>query len=934
MDTLKEQLIEIVEKEQSEKILPFLQKLTPEEKESLHSSLIKLEENYNTPMQLDEKSYSTRATLRQHRILHLAALVIFPLKDFCKHEGGIYVGQLEEVLPWYIPTWLDTYYKLKENKQSNGFYGMNYETLMDWTERGILHVSPSPEAIARYLVDYINDTDILQRRPITLKEHIWYLFQYTCGQNWADQRSGKQPYHSFRYFIEHGQLDRIHVLRESLLATNRNLNKNLCAWFAGMFEVLHPSIEEQLLLQPEMLGVLSTRHSRPANIILDFIGDLCHHPQFQTKEFLNQTGSLFTLEVKSVTQSTLAILSQLAKEQEKYRDDICCAAVQGLLNRDASIQNRIAKLIITYGSTESVPLKQALSAYTNQMLSTTRRKLEPYIDVTIISTPKNKKLSNFYISRDVPGFSPENDPIQEVSDIEGLTSLACRTLESDTYYQFYVLLSALIRWTPQMEAEKISEWTFTLQYAYQLLKKGSPHTGILDRMIAIFIFDYIKLLIKRFPESGKRLSALHEEMVQTDEKLKGTGDYLNLQSLTVRQSFNKEIDFPIHRHLLCHTLDLLEENNKDNPPLLSTPTHKPMYIAPLILVERLKQYQQAGVEPDVIDMQLALSRVALDTPSQTLQDTIIQELEGEFQHLLLFLFGKEDVLPQPPFTHPSWWMTAGIIKSPETVYPQFKDFPYDEETREYLSGNFSWDTYPASALSSEEEKNDDYHSKCSSPLLATMFARMQHASRRVCPPSPLPLLGKLFASSQAVIKNDWPRLIWFAPNTPETVLAWSIYHAMWDPMLHKMKEANITQVTLIALYQLKHTWHNTSYLLEACSMLTYNSDTRTYAAELWADRVCKKCIDSSRLGSILGLLQSTEWAPVKRLTDLIEKQMFNLSPSHNRELEKLLTAMLVQFPEKRIKGLKKLLEIYSEVLSLNHSKVEDERLLHLLEGWK
>lgn len=62
--------------------------------------------------------------------------------------------------------------------------------------------------------------------------------------------------------------------------------------------------------------------------------------------------------------------------------------------------------------------------------------------------------------------------------------------------------------------------------------------------------------------------------------------------------------------------------------------------------------------------------------------------------------------------------------------------------------------------------------------------------------------------------------------------------------------------------------------------------------------------------------------------------MMNVSPLHNRELEKLLTAMLTELPEKPIKDLKKLLEIYAEILSINNSKAEDERVLRLLDVWK
>ncbi len=83
-----------------------------------------------------------------------------------------------------------------------------------------------------------------------------------------------------------------------------------------------------------------------------------------------------------------------------------------------------------------------------------------------------------------------------------------------------------------------------------------------------------------------------------------------------------------------------------------------------------------------------------------------------------------------------------------------------------------------------------------------------------------------------------------------------------------------------------------------------------------------------------GLHQRTGWGPLKRLTDLIQQQMINVSPLHNRELELLLTSLIAELPEQPVKELKKLLEIYSELLSVNNSRVTDERILQLLEIWK
>lgn len=58
--TLEERLNEIVEKQQGDAIIPFLQGLTQEERKSLVPRLNKLEEYYSKFVQLNENTYGTR----------------------------------------------------------------------------------------------------------------------------------------------------------------------------------------------------------------------------------------------------------------------------------------------------------------------------------------------------------------------------------------------------------------------------------------------------------------------------------------------------------------------------------------------------------------------------------------------------------------------------------------------------------------------------------------------------------------------------------------------------------------------------------------------------------------------------------------------------------------------------------------------------------
>ncbi len=77
-----------------------------------------------------------------------------------------------------------------------------------------------------------------------------------------------------------------------------------------------------------------------------------------------------------------------------------------------------------------------------------------------------------------------------------------------------------------------------------------------------------------------------------------------------------------------------------------------------------------------------------------------------------------------------------------------------------------------------------------------------------------------------------------------------------------------------------------------------------------------------------------EWAPVKRFTDGLSG-LVNLSPCHNQVFEKLLISILAALAaaERPVFNLKKLLEIYDELLTLNPSET-DHMLADQLEEWE
>jgi hypothetical protein len=117
-------------------------------------------------------------------------------------------------------------------------------------------------------------------------------------------------------------------------------------------------------------------------------------------------------------------------------------------------------------------------------------------------------------------------------------------------------------------------------------------------------------------------------------------------------------------------------------------------------------------------------------------------------------------------------------------------------------------------------------------------------------------------------------------------------------------------------------------------MISSDKTVRTYAAELWIKGVTEKYIDSGLIGKIIGKHEQIELAPLKRFTDLVISNMFQISKKHNKVLESLLACCIEQMSDTPISGCKKLLEIYAEVLSVNKSTIINEHVITRLNIWE
>ena len=177
--------------------------------------------------------------------------------------------------------------------------------------------------------------------------------------------------------------------------------------------------------------------------------------------------------------------------------------------------------------------------------------------------------------------------------------------------------------------------------------------------------------------------------------------------------------------------------------------------------------------------------------------------------------------------------------------------------------------------------------------------------------------------------NDMARILYLTPNNPEPMLAQVISKALTYNRFHEANDQRIVASTIEALMPIETRYGQMGHLFIGTCMLSVDKTIQSFAAELWSRGVVRRHVDSRMLGEIIGKHESIEFAPMRRFTDLLSANMVNVSSLHNRALEILINEVVLRLPKQPVTGLKKLLEIYFQVLSANRSSGDANVINHI-----
>ncbi|QME73041.1 DUF6493 family protein [Escherichia fergusonii] len=888
MIDFKEKYSNIIESGNSEQLIALLKVLNEQSRKELAPLIKKDVKRLTGHKEISRNRWGVIGSENQFKMLGVAILCCYNKKD-CKNIKSVMFknnNYLDIALGLFSPDWFTDYVNIFADKDGCPF---NYEQISDWIAAGYLsNVSPM------LIVKKIIHSKMLQKHSFTLDVHLWEIFNYPCNISWAESwhHTQEKPEdaddHRWIYLLkkyaQQKRLDRIRVLKESLLAVNRGFNKNQTNWYVDLLTALEPAENECLQLQNELFSVFHCPQNKPISYVLKIINSLSANPEFDYDAFINHLPLIFSSTIKSTLNSTLILADKLASKYPDKRMTICHNLTGVFINKDASLQEKAAKLIVKYGDPTDAELSALLDSYINNLLAGTKQLLTDFLD------SKPPVADEALLLHPVISLIRDDNRIPEIEswdDFVFLAGRACLNLES---YHFDLFPAALLRFAPEINKDNLSQLEPAFGLALKTLQSGSSSVGAFDQILATFILEFAGYLLNKLPNEKilKKYNQYLELINNENKNLKLNWGFHEWQKST-KAKFQPWID------ILINVLHSLQKSN--HLPLLSTPTHLPCFIDPCTLVQRLRKYQKVTQVPDNLDLQLAIQRCVI--PENEIN------LAGLNQNdtALLKYFFHGDVKSLKCVENDDLALSAIITRNTSH---------YDLASFEYGLILLSKNNLPANIISNEfswclETKTQTVpYSKeivCYKQLNFDISRYWQQEKTRL-----------FYAFSFMKTSNGWEtdkqRLLFSFPAAHDLFLVRFIeYHFKTE-----YNEPRDTIHLLQAMLELPLPLTPMGHLLTAFCMLHADKTVRALAGELWIEKLrYPQGVNSAHIGDILGRLEKESWSPLKRFTDLAMQSLINISSRHNQALLEMISAMDSHLSTVKITNYKKLTGLRQEL---------------------
>lgn len=852
-------------------IIPFLEKYAKEHKDLLKKEI---------------KTYSGWLGTDKNEVASCVAFAVFELSDTRNWEklaDALHsyhkLDEIKKALDWAKPSWIGEYLlqhfrQCQLNGRSIFFHYNHLRKLEEWG-----HVKHDPELFALYLSIYSDGLNYICTDEVAHKRDLPLLFEYETSLHttWIYKGSDATATWpkdlsvfwdvAFWRLLEEGKLDKELLLILVLGVQTKNWHTHLKASLRKV--LLRSGLEKEMVIKQQtlFLPLLHSEQSSIVNFAIDSLKPCFAEKDFDLDEFLNWAEPVFMrAEMKGGVKALLIQLDATITKKTELKDRICDLVADVFMISDLQLQERASVFLLKHGKDAEVGEKLAM--YASQMLGKVANDLKPLMD------------------RDASGEEPA-----AVSD-------------DNEEYIFNPITVKKLR-------EKIAypeTWNETLFHMGKTVK--SDNTIDLEIMLQSWVCNR-----DIFPPDYKELS---EPYIKQLDRYRSESWHRNFSKEFIPfikkedkiykyERFYDNATYNIH---MCSDLVILAQQkicDQVSLPFLSAPTHQPFWVDPVVLAERIIAYEKAVQKIDLADLAIAFSRMPREN-TQEATKKLSEIQDSDIRELLNYALGNTDKIQV--VKDRDWaglWALVARTHRQNAVFNEFSasfgDIPF--MTEPYRPG-----------LQTKGKYRGNYNAKLGDYEKTDYLADILDIPFPKRPDVPYTFIyGKdIYMREEKgawyIDGSDVTFMYSLMPQNTEALalLLVSIFNK--DEEFHYRPTPILLHHMLNSFYRLDPG----SVIYLATSIFNKNKNTRAIAGEVLIRSIEENRLPIDDIGSKLGMLVNTHYAPVNRMLGVLESAR-DISYKHNDALFKLLEYILpeIKLSDNMPGNVKKILELYYDL---------------------
>jgi predicted DNA-binding WGR domain protein len=919
----------MISQKNSALLLPFLEKNTKGNLEAIRKHIKKNKRYWMTYVDLtlepgykktkdNNWSWGMRGDEKMNEIITLSAIATFDKTDILSFEEALNVLEKVEVsavvldvLNWAKPNWIETYildrfrkiewqnfdYKVLRYLEDSGFISFNPELFALCLSRfNSWHGKTKPREFVAYLV---NDDKAIKR-------DIPLLYDYETNiQNSTFNETPNASYREFNTWnllfnqlISENKLDKKTFVENAILIQTKEWNNNLKLFFRKLLEDINVTSEDLILFQENIFTFFHNPNPTIANYGAELVKKLYEHPKFKTKSYLEWLeGLMMRNDCKAAIKTSLLILEKLSKANPKLNKPITALIADIYVISDLNIQERATKLLLKIGSEKDTVLSEKLASYVSFMQGSIKTSLNKFLSEEDLLIDESSLEYYQYKNEKVKVLVEEVEIPKDWNDILFLIG---RFISSDDVIDSEILVNVFIAQRHLFP----SDYTKQLQPYLKQLEKNY-FTSILKTYVR-------SLLLNKIPNKDFVYKVNDKELI--------TLNTLKLIKPLIQKA--------------------LQKNSEGSQlPLLSFPTHKPYWVEPKTLLERIIQYQTSKETIDKVDLSIAISRMPRENVEKAIP--LLDKLDAEMKDLMSYCLGVSNELkvntssvlsklfqkvtgPNQDSEKIALWAVAARTYYPNQTFEAFEkttlnDIPFVTKPfapKIHFKENWNeWKNYNTKEL----ERSPSW-----TELTYQLPVEKNVPQNFIYNLDLHPKKEKYSWYSEYVLNTEDNAYYWnsLMPQNNEPLAYLLLKNCKTaDGTNHELK--GFLNVTNIPGFQ----FDTTSLLVFACCFFQEKKDIRLLASEIIINLVEKQNIDVNLFSDKLAYLITNKYGVLLRLIDGIIA-LKDISPLHNSALFLILDGIFkrIELGDKLPTNFKKMVENYLYVIAKTNQKPSAESL--------